>query len=90
MNETEKSLDRGFSLLEAVIVLGLVAILVAVAVPALYRTYQNYRAQTAVERISKNPVLQDWPPLRNGFSTESFLMIQLTPIKYKQIRLRMV
>jgi Tfp pilus assembly protein FimT len=54
MKEMGKQMDRGFSLLEAVIVVGLVAIIVAVSVPTLYRSYQSYRAQTAVERITMN------------------------------------
>ncbi len=47
-------MDRGYTIMEALIVVGLVALLVAVFVPTLYRMYQNYRAQTAVERITMN------------------------------------
>ena len=41
-------------MLEAVIVVGLFALIVGVSVPTLYKTFQNYRAQTAIERISMN------------------------------------
>jgi Tfp pilus assembly protein FimT len=45
---------RGFSILEAVIVIGLIAIVAAIFLPAFYKIYQNYRSQTAVEQITMN------------------------------------
>jgi type II secretory pathway pseudopilin PulG len=39
---------------EIIIVIALIAIVMAIALPQFYRVYQNYRAQTAVERISIN------------------------------------
>jgi Tfp pilus assembly protein FimT len=46
--------QRGFSLLEAVIVAGLIAIVAAVFLPTFFNTIKNYRAQTSAEQITMN------------------------------------
>jgi prepilin-type N-terminal cleavage/methylation domain-containing protein len=50
----DRKLQKGFSLMEALIVIGLVAVLVAIVLPAFYRALQKYRAETAVEQIAIN------------------------------------
>ena len=46
--------QKGFSLLEAVIVAGLIAIIAAVFLPTFFNTIKNYRAQTSAEQITMN------------------------------------
>ena len=46
--------QKGFSLLEAVIVAGLIAVIAAVFLPAFFNTIKNYRAQTSAEQITMN------------------------------------
>ena len=45
---------RGFSLLEGLIVLGLIAIIVAVVLPNFMRILQGYRLQTSAQQIAIN------------------------------------
>ncbi len=54
MGEKDNGLDRGYTLLEALIVVGLIAIVAAIFLPAFFKTIQNYRSQTAVEQITMN------------------------------------
>ena len=46
--------EKGVTLLEALIVLGLMAAMLLIVVPAFYEIIQKYRAETAVEQIVMN------------------------------------
>lgn len=46
--------QRGYTLLEVVIVAGLIAVVAAIFVPAFFNVVQNYRSQVAVEQIMIN------------------------------------
>ena len=50
----DQRFQKGFSLMETLIILGLVAIIVAIALPLFYNIIQKYRAQTAVEQVAMN------------------------------------
>ena len=54
MSRNIKKCERGFTLLEAVIVVGLIAVVVAVTIPPFYKIIQKYRAQTAAEQVAMN------------------------------------
>ncbi|MCI0412805.1 GspH/FimT family pseudopilin [bacterium] len=47
-------LERGFSLLEALLIIGLIAIIAAVSLPAFYNTFQKYRVQSAARQVEMN------------------------------------
>ncbi len=47
-------IKRGFSILEAVIVAGLIAIIAAVFLPTFFHVIKNYRSETSAEQIVMN------------------------------------
>jgi prepilin-type N-terminal cleavage/methylation domain-containing protein len=50
----QKRPQNGFTLLEAMIVVGLLAVVVAILLPAFFGILQKYRAETAVEQVVMN------------------------------------
>jgi Tfp pilus assembly protein FimT len=45
---------KGYSILEALVVIALMGVLLAIVLPALYRFFQVYRVQTAAQRLAIN------------------------------------
>ena len=45
---------QGYTLIESIVVVGLIAAILAVAIPALYRTYQANRVQSAARTMAAN------------------------------------
>jgi len=54
MNLKPRRYERGVTLLEGLIVVGLIAVVAAVALPTFFRLLMNYRSQTAVEQVTMN------------------------------------
>ena len=46
--------QNGFTLLEALVVIGLLAVVVAITIPPFFRIIQKYRAETAIDQVTMN------------------------------------
>jgi len=46
--------QKGFTLLETLIILGIIAVVLAIVLPPFFSIIQKYRAETAVEQVAMN------------------------------------